>query len=257
MDPNPHYNLSNDETMAECNKFITRSRVGSVDGVSGDESDSLLALGAEMDLPTASHMTSMPTSCNCMQKQAANITSLGQIRSDNAQGLERFDTVMRCVTVAIDCCLDFVNCSFCEKSFSSIVLTLSVFNLVFLVLKQSIDYKTPSGTGIPQSSIPCFIGNYKISTEEQEAIQRTLLEMSVRKGNQALKAVRGLVTISTDQRRSSFEDFPGTDSAVKRRSLCRLSACDKDYVVSYIARMQMSTIGLMSCSLATPPLATP
>jgi hypothetical protein len=252
MEPDLCHTNSSDETLAECNEYVSRLRLGSADGAKVEETDPSLAMGVGMEIPSPDHLTSMPTSCNCMQKQAANVASLDQIKSGNAAGLDRFDTVIQSVTIAIDGCIHFVNCSLCEKSLSSMILTLSVINLVLLVLKQSTGYRTATG----QSHIPCFIGSYKTSTEEQDTIQRTLLEMSLRKGRQALKAVSGLVATSAEQADPSMERSLDAESAVKR-GLCRLSASDKDYILSYIARMEMSTSDVMSYSMAAPPLATP
>jgi hypothetical protein len=84
IDPDLCINHSSDDNMVECNEFISRLRLGNVDGASGDENDPLFALGAEMN-----HLTSTPISCKCVQNQAANFAFLDHIKPGNVTGLDR------------------------------------------------------------------------------------------------------------------------------------------------------------------------
>jgi hypothetical protein len=80
MQPELCHNNSSDETLAECNEYVSRLRLGSADGARGEENDSWLALGAGMEY-SSGHLDTMPTTYNYMHRQAANTAPLDQIRS--------------------------------------------------------------------------------------------------------------------------------------------------------------------------------
>jgi hypothetical protein len=71
---------------------------------------------------------------------------------------------------------------------------------------------------------------------------------------QALEAVSGPITTLAEQSGLFMEWSLDVEGAVKR-GLCRLMASDKDYILRYIAWMEMSTSDVMSYSMA-PNLRT-
>ncbi|GFF96681.1 hypothetical protein IFM53868_08667 [Aspergillus udagawae] len=182
--------------------------------------------------------------CACVQTQAVNISTLHQLTCRDRS--DRFDLALKSITSTLETCEKFITCAACDKSFSSILLTLSAIELIFTLFEQlTINNRRLAPPEEEQRLIPCSLGDYKVTKEEGQAIRNVLVKMTLSKGRQALDALQNLVNGSVDFVDDSRQcEAPRHDS--NEPMLRGLSVTDRDYMTQCISRKNAALEVLMA-----------
>ncbi|EXL47756.1 hypothetical protein FOCG_10282 [Fusarium oxysporum f. sp. radicis-lycopersici 26381] len=173
--------------------------------------------------------------CACVQTQAANISTLHQLTCREIPS--RFDLAMNSITSVLETCEKFITCDVCDKSFPSMLLTLSAIELIFKLFEQFTKDNEGSLPSEEQHLVSCSLGDYKVTRQESQAIQNVLIKMTLSKGKQILDALQSVVgprdiTDEQDESESKRRDSTG-DLEPKLGSLC---STDQEYMIQYIKR---------------------
>ncbi|KIL87749.1 hypothetical protein FAVG1_08626 [Fusarium avenaceum] len=183
--------------------------------------------------------------CACVQTQATNISTLHQLTCRDIPS--RFDLAMKSITSALETCEKFITCDVCDKSFPSILLTLSAIELIFKLFEQL----TKNNEGLLQSEeqhlVSCSLGDYKVTRQESQAIQNVLVKMTLSKGKETLDALQNLVGpvgVAEEQDESEFTRRNSTGhQQPKLRALC---STDQEYMIQYIKRRNTALEALIA-----------
>jgi hypothetical protein len=153
---------------------------------------------------------------------------------------------LKSITSTLETCEKFITCAACDKSFSSILLTLSAIELIFTLFEQlTINNRRLAPPEEEQRLIPCSLGDYKVTKEEGQAIRNVLVKMTLSKGRQALDALQNLVNGSVDFVDDSRQcEAPRHDS--NEPMLRGLSVTDRDYMTQCISRKNAALEVLMA-----------
>ncbi|KAL5365585.1 hypothetical protein BJX96DRAFT_159368 [Aspergillus floccosus] len=184
--------------------------------------------------------------CPCVQTQAVNISTLHQLTCRNMSN--RFDLAMKSITSTLETCEKFIACNACDKSFSSILLTLSAIELIFKLFEQLT--KNNRGLSPPEDQrlVPCSLGDYKVTREEGQAIRNVLVKMTLSKGRQTLDALQNLVDRSGDSADQHGQpEAPRHDCNGNLEPMLHgLSLTDRDYMTQCIGRKNAALEILMA-----------
>ncbi|KAL9565126.1 hypothetical protein ACKAV7_010771 [Fusarium commune] len=129
--------------------------------------------------------------CACVQTQATNISTLHQLTCRDIPS--RFDLAMKSITSVLETCEKFITCDVCDKSFPSMLLTLSAIELIFKLFEQLTKNNEGLSPSEEQHLVSCSLGDYKVTRQESQAIQNVLVKMTLSKGKQTLDALQSLV----------------------------------------------------------------
>lgn len=186
--------------------------------------------------------------CSCVQTQASNVATLHGLTCREI--FDRFDLAMKSITSTLETSERFIACGICEKSFSSLLLTLSTIELIFKLFEQlTMTNRDPSPLD-EQRLIPCSLGDYKVTREESQAIRNVLVKMTLSKASQTLKALQNLVggpADTMDQQRQG--ETPQNSSEIQEtriNGLCRLCLKDRDYIIGCLERRDTALEALMA-----------
>lgn len=154
---------------------------------------------------------------------------------------------MKSITSALETCEKFITCDVCDKSFPSILLTLSAIELIFKLFEQL----TKNNEGLLQSEeqhlVSCSLGDYKVTRQESRAIQNVLVKMTLSKGKETLDALQSLVGpvgVAEEQDESEFTRRNSTGhQEPKLRALC---STDQEYMIQYIKRRNTALEALIA-----------
>ncbi|GAQ04197.1 hypothetical protein ALT_1518 [Aspergillus lentulus] len=188
--------------------------------------------------------------CACVQTQAVNISTLHQLTCRDRS--DRFDLAMKSITSTLETCEKFIACDACDKSMSSILLTLSAIELIFTLFEQlTMNNRRLSPPDEEQRLIPCSLGDYKVTREEGQAIRNVLVKMTLSKGRQALDALQNLVNGSVDFLDESAQCDAATHNSSANEPMLRgLSVTDRDYMTQCISRKNAALEVLMAAVAA-------
>ncbi|SPJ86914.1 related to C6 transcription factor GliZ-like [Fusarium torulosum] len=183
--------------------------------------------------------------CACVQTQATNISTLHQLTCRDIPS--RFDLAMKSITSALETCEKFITCDVCDKSFPSMLLTLSAIELIFKLFEQL----TKNNEGLLMSEeqhlVSCSLGDYKVTRQESQAIQNVLVKMTLSKGKETLDALQSLVGpvgVAEEQDESEFTRRNSTGhQEPKLRPLC---STDQEYMIQYIKRRNTALEALIA-----------
>ncbi|KAK2616883.1 hypothetical protein QQS21_000261 [Conoideocrella luteorostrata] len=174
--------------------------------------------------------------CACIQTQATNISNLHQLNCREISS--RFDVAMKSATSTLESCERFIACVACDKSYSSILLTVSAIELIFTLFEQlAVEHR---GLVLREDKrlIPYSLGDYKVSEEEAQAIRNVLLKMTLSKGEKTLRALQNIVNDQVDLADESGQGKTPQQRANhgSERSFKCLNSADGDYITDYISR---------------------
>ncbi|KAF4986631.1 hypothetical protein FGRMN_10745 [Fusarium graminum] len=183
--------------------------------------------------------------CACVQTQTINVSTLHQLTCRDVPS--RFDLAMKSITSVLETCEKFIICDVCDKSFPSMLLTLSAIELIFKLFEQL----TKDNEGLlpseEQRLLSCSLGDYKVTRQESQAIQNVLFKMTLSKGKQILDALQSVVgpgDVTDEQDESGSTQRDSTrDLEPKLGSLC---STDQEYMIQYIKRRNTALEALIA-----------
>ncbi|KAH8702196.1 hypothetical protein BGW36DRAFT_458949 [Talaromyces proteolyticus] len=186
-------------------------------------------------------------SCACIQNQASNVTTLHKLSSHRAEVFERVDLTMKSITSTLNTCTQFFGCTLCKKTYSSVFLTLSAIHLIFQLFELLIVGRNDNMEAVDPQNILCYLGDYEVSKEEEQAIRKVLLKMALSKGSHTLAELRKLV----NGHEGLILEVPDSGLSCEGNTLNDapggLSNFDREYIIQCITQKEKVLEAFLTC----------